>query len=207
MTTKKKGKTATGPDSFLDLAVEYVDPRTLTGDPRNPRRISPEARAALRASLGRYGIVQPFLIRAEDGEMIGGHQRLAIAVEEGYRRVPIVRLKGLTKAEARALGIVLNNPRAQGTFAEEDLRIMLGELNDEDLLNVTGFDVADLQALEHDAPQITEHPAPVAPRLAWWLISVPIESAIEVGDLIERLSQVPNVNLYATVSSDRPRMK
>lgn len=201
----KRAKRSKAPPTYLDMKVEYVDPRTIKRDPRNPRTISPENRAALKRGIAQFGLSEPFIVRAEDGELIGGHQRLSVAMEEGFDQVPIVRRAGLSKAQARALGILLNNPKAQGQFVEEDLRAVLGELDDEGLLDATGFDDDDLLEMMTDEPEITEHDAPEAPAMAWWLVGVPIASAIDVGDTIERLSDVPEVHIYATVSSEKPR--
>lgn len=204
---KKQAAAAGGPTTWADMAVEYVDPRTIKADPRNPRQITPANRERLRGIIRRYGFVEPFLLRAEDGELIGGHQRLTIAIEEGYATVPVVRRTGLTKPEARALGIALNNPAAQGLYDEDALRAMLGDLHDDGLLDVTGFEDADLLQMELEQPEVKERPTPSAPKMAWWLIGVPIEQAIEVGDLVERLHAVEGAQMWATVSSDRPRAK
>lgn len=197
-------KKATAPATFLDLAVEYVDPTTIKVDPKNPRVIMPANRARLRHILKTFGLVEPFILRAEDGELIGGHQRLALAIEEGYTRVPIVRRAGLSKAQARALAVALNNPKAQGQYVEEDLRAVLGELDDEGILDDSGFDTEDLQAMFlEDEPEVTDHPIPQAPQMAFWLIAVPLEQAIEVSDAIEQLRDRPDVDVWATVADHK----
>lgn len=100
----------------------------------NPRRISAEARAGLRASLERFGLVEPVVVNRHGDrlEVISGHQRLELLREAGVATARCV-VVSLPEAEARALALSLNNRAIQGDFTEdvaaliEDLRGRLGE--------------------------------------------------------------------------------
>lgn len=132
------------------LQVHYVSPNALEPDPENPRTIAASERERLKAGLKRFGFREPLVVRKETGRLIGGHQRLELAREMRLARVPVVYAEGLTDEEARALNILLNNPRAQGRF---DVR-MLGALltgirdgGDRALVDATGFSDADITGL------------------------------------------------------------
>lgn len=186
------------------LVIQYVDVKSIKRDPANPRTITAENRARLKRIIKEYGIVEPFVLRDEDGELVGGHQRLEIAIELGYSEVPVIRRKGLPKPKARALGVALNNPKAQGQFVEDGLRAILSELDDRDAAALTGFDDDDVLAIltaEEQEPEVRERPEPKAPELAWWLISVPLGEAVDVADVIAQLELMPEVTTWATVSS------
>lgn len=190
---------------FAALDIKHVDPKTIKVDTRNPRAITPEARAKLQAGIEEVGLVAPFVIREEDGEMIGGHQKLAIMIELGYTSVPVVYVKGLSKTKARAFGTLLNNPKAQGTFVENELRQLLDEAEKEGALDLTGFDVGDLHdmAKTDDDVAIHERPVPKAGALAWYLVQVPIEEVAEVSQRMDELVRdVPGVSTWAALSDD-----
>lgn len=132
-------------DAPASLVIEYVDPATLTPDPENPREITPEQRKKLKAGIARFGFVGPLLARTEDRVVIGGHQRTAIAMELGMATVPVVFRAGLTANEARALNILLNNPKAQGSWDNQLLVDNLSAMQADGFdIDITGFDESDL---------------------------------------------------------------
>ena len=49
----------------------------------NPWTISAEALAGLGESIGRYGLVQPIIVNARSGNVVGGHQRLKVLEAKG----------------------------------------------------------------------------------------------------------------------------
>lgn len=117
----------------------------------NPRRISDSAKAGLKASLDRFGLVQPIVVNKKSGlTVIGGHQRLAVLREQGVTETDVV-LVSLTKTEEKALNIALNNRHIEGEWTA-DLQGLLDELSAEapDLFEDLRFGdlAADLKALE-----------------------------------------------------------
>lgn len=102
----------------------------LNAAPYNPRRISDTAYAALRASVARFGLVQPIVWNRRTGHVVGGHQRLRAASELGEERVKVV-VVDLTDSEEKGLNLALNNANAQGQFTDA-VHDLLGELKDED---------------------------------------------------------------------------
>jgi site-specific DNA-methyltransferase (adenine-specific) len=128
------------------LRIEYVAPAKLRPNPENPRRIDKASRERLGAGLERFGWLGPIVARKRDRLVLGGHQRLSLALERGEARVPVVYVDGLSDNEARAVTVLLNNPAAQGEWDEAKLEAFLAQIPRK-LLRATGFGDEELQEL------------------------------------------------------------
>lgn len=111
----------------------------LLGDGSNPRKISDEGAAGLRASLKRFGDLSGIVFNSRTGELVTGHQRMQqIREEYGDRDIePIdeaagmhgirvdeehffpVRVVDWTQAKQRAANVAANNNKIQGTFTKD----------------------------------------------------------------------------------------
>lgn len=99
----------------------------LKAAPYNPRKIKGAAKDALKASIERFGLVQPIIVNSENMHVVGGHQRLQILKERGDTSVDVVWVS-LTDTEEKQLNIVLNAKQAQGEFDETMLAAILPDL-------------------------------------------------------------------------------
>lgn len=126
------------------LDIQYLDPTNLTPDEGNPRRISKRAAEKLRAGLDHFGLVEPLVLNERTGILISGHQRREQALELGLEEVPVV-VVDLDESEAKALGLLLNNAKAQGSWDTELLAARLEDLAAVDVLELSAFDVDDLE--------------------------------------------------------------
>ena len=97
----------------------------------NPRRLTKKQYEDLKASLEKFGLVDPIIINS-DNTVIGGHQRLKIVRELGGSEVPTVRVN-LSKEDERELNIRLNK-----NTGEFDLDILANNF-DVDELKDWGF--------------------------------------------------------------------
>lgn len=79
---------------------------SLREEPDNAREHPPENLEAIRASLERFGQVEPLLARP-DGTVIHGNGRLRVMKDLGLTHAQVVTFKG-TEEEAKALGLVMN---------------------------------------------------------------------------------------------------
>lgn len=123
------------------LNIEMVAPRDLNPAAYNPRKISEEALRRLRRGIREFGMVDPIVARRKGKVVIGGHQRLRAAIEEGITEVPVVFLSGLSEEKAKALNVLLNNPGAQGEWDTGKLEELLSELDADGFdITLTGFD-------------------------------------------------------------------
>jgi ParB-like chromosome segregation protein Spo0J len=102
----------------------------------------------LCASLKEFGFVQPIVARAEDGLVVGGHQRLTaydyLLKQEGYADaerakmpVPCVLPKGLSEARTKSLNLALN--KISGEWDYTKLADVLDSIKDAPALDLTGF--------------------------------------------------------------------
>lgn len=120
------------------MRIEHVSPKRLNPAKYNPRKMSEKAHAALRRGVEAFGLVDPIIARRKDGLVIGGHQRLTVAKEMGFAKVPVVFVD-VSDQQAKALNVLLNNPAAQGEWDFGLLSGLLSEL-EADQLSLTGFD-------------------------------------------------------------------
>ena len=92
----------------------------------NPRILTKKQYEDLKASLEKFGLVDPIIINS-DNTVIGGHQRLKIVRELGASEVPTVRVN-LSKEDERELNIRLNK-----NTGEFDLDILANNFNVDEL--------------------------------------------------------------------------
>jgi ParB-like chromosome segregation protein Spo0J len=129
----------------------------------NPRVISGREMAKLRQSLRRFGFVEPLVVRRADGLVLGGHQRLRAACEEGLAEVPCV-LVDCSDAEAKLLNLALN--KIGGSWDVPRLAELLAELSAADAeLGLTGFEPDEVDRLlgrlaEEDISAAVAEPPP-----------------------------------------------
>lgn len=116
--------------------VEYVSIDTLIPADYNPRRITAADRKDIKASLEKFGFVEPIIVNKNPDRLnviVGGHQRVTVAKEElGYTEVPCVFVN-LTMKEEKELNVRLN--KNQGRWDYEALQ----EYFDKDWLKELGF--------------------------------------------------------------------
>lgn len=172
-------------------SIEMRKISELTPAPYNPRVISEAAMRGLRASIERFGLVQPIVVNRTTGNIVGGHQRLKVLAEQGVTEVPCVIVE-LPASEEKALNLTLNNPAIAGDFTEgvlpmlDDIQIQLPEMFEvlrlgdiSDLLpqvDVGGTD----SGLSGDS-QLDDYQA--------WSVNVKCNSESAQAELYERLSQ------------------
>ena len=98
-----------------------VRPSQIVPNPEQPRRhFDAEALASLTASIRRYGLLQPLVVRRSgDGyELIAGERRLRAAIEAGLESVPVV-VRESPPAERLELALIENVQRQDLTPLEE----------------------------------------------------------------------------------------
>tara|TARA_R100000655_G_scaffold76094_2_gene115081 strand:- start:549 stop:1043 length:495 start_codon:yes stop_codon:yes gene_type:complete len=103
----------------------------------NPRQISTKQYKDLKASIEKFGLVDPIIINQNGNVVVGGHQRLKICKELKHTEIDCVVLD-LSKEEERELNIRLN--KNTGDF---DLDILANEFDIDELVD-WGFKHIDL---------------------------------------------------------------
>ena len=113
----------------------------------NPRKkLKPGDREykKIKDSIEEFGFADPLVVNA-DMTIIGGHQRLNVAIDLGYTEVPCA-VVDVDKTREKALNIALN--KITGEWDEQLLADLLTDLKDADYdLDYTGFDAPEVDAL------------------------------------------------------------
>lgn len=83
----------------------------------NPREIREESLAGLKGSIAKFGMIVPIIWNETTGNIVGGHQRYKILLEEGVKETDVV-VVNLSDHEEVALNITMNNPSTRGVFTK-----------------------------------------------------------------------------------------
>src|SRR5262249_21032169 len=148
------GESSSRPSRGGSPAVPRLAVRTLPVSKLNPARYNPRkplpprsrAYRKLRASIERFGLVEPLVWNAASGRLVGGHARLRILKELGFDEVPVSVVR-LSPDREKALNVVLNNHEAQGRYDTKMLAAVLKNLAGLTALQHSGFDDSTLRTL------------------------------------------------------------
>ena len=98
---------------------------------------------ALKNSLDRFGVATPLVVNETTGNLVSGHQRLAVLKQSGETRVEVVLIQ-MDEDKEKLLNVALN--KIEGEWDEEKLKELFDEVGDEDI-KFTGFTEEDIEAL------------------------------------------------------------
>ncbi len=118
----------------------------------NPRVWSEEATAQLTESIKRFGLIDPIIVNSASSRkniVIGGHFRLKIAKNLGYKEVPVVHVNISDTEKEKELNLRLN--RITGDWDLEMLKNF-----DVDMLLDVGFNDDDLSSIFDDVLEIED---------------------------------------------------
>ncbi len=135
-----------------NIKIEQVDINKLKSSGYNPRRISDAQLEHLGKSFDEHRCLHPILANSNPKRafvVIAGHQRLRVAKQQGYKKVPVIFIN--VDAEQERL-INLRSNRIGGEFDNE---LLLEHFNIDILLN-TGFDDTDLGGIWNDFLEIED---------------------------------------------------
>lgn len=116
--------------SVQDLRIQTINIYELIPSTYNPRRWSPEALEQLTTSIREFGLVDPILVngaKERKNIVIGGHFRLKIAKDLGYKEVPVVYVNLPDEDRERELNLRLNKNQGEwdnSLLAEFDQNIL-----------------------------------------------------------------------------------
>ena len=100
----------------------------------------------LKGSITAFGYIDPIIWNSRTGNLVGGHQRYKILLEQGIAEVD-VSVVDLPLEREKALNLALN--KVQGSWDESRLAVLLDELvkiPDFDV-SLTGFDKSEMNSL------------------------------------------------------------
>ena len=132
---KKTAELKTLPVSVLKPA-EY--------NPRKKLKPGDKEYEKIKGSIEEFGFADPLVVNA-DMTIIGGHQRLSVAIDLGYTEVPCA-VVDVDKTREKALNIALN--KITGSWDEQLLADLLTDLKELDFnVDVTGFEAVEMEQL------------------------------------------------------------
>lgn len=130
----------------------------------NPRKISPEAKKALKANIKANGLIGGIVFNEQTGNLVSGHQRLTVA-DEINRYDPAdhkndydikVEVVNVDSKKEKELNIFFNSKAVQGEFDYSLLAQMVGDID----VSMAGLDDVDLSYIEMAMPEITDYVVP-----------------------------------------------
>ncbi|QRN86889.1 DNA modification methylase [Clostridia bacterium] len=114
-------------------------------NPRKDLKQGDPAYEKLKRSMTEFGYVEPIIWNEETGNIVGGHQRYKVLIEEGHTEVECVIVK-LTAEREKALNVALN--KVTGDWEVEALADLIKDLEAQDFdVTLTGFDAAEIEDL------------------------------------------------------------
>jgi ParB-like chromosome segregation protein Spo0J len=134
----------TAPEPKLQIRRASIEGLRL--DPSNARLHDEANLTAIRASLQRFGQVEPLLINSATKQIVAGHGRLQAMKALGWSECDVVELD-LNSIDATALAVALNRSAELATWDEETLAKLLASLKSEDALDGVGFSDSELDEL------------------------------------------------------------
>ena len=112
------------------MKITLIEINSLNPAEYNPRQITKKQYKDLKASMEKFGCVDPIIININPQRLnvvVGGHQRLKILRELGAKKVPTVSVN-LSEEDERELNVRLNK-----SGGEWDMDILANEFDIDDL--------------------------------------------------------------------------
>jgi ParB-like nuclease domain len=169
----------------MELLMHEIELICLDAIKPNPRNAHTHPKKQIRRladNIGTFGFTVPVIID-ETSMLLAGHGRLEAARLLGLKKIPAIRLHGLSEAQKRALLIADNKIAENAGWDRERLAIELPELAEllieESLdISITGFEPVEIDQLVSDFENNTADPADDIQ--ADWLSRAPVSRP---GDL------------------------
>lgn len=143
------------------VKIEKINPAAY--NPRKDLQPGDPDYEKLKKSIDTFGYVEPLVWNSRTGNLVGGHQRLKILIEQGLKEVD-VSVVDLDDDREKALNLALNKIR--GDWDEEKLGALLKELTkDPNLdLDLTGFNIPEINEIYDHLTKVKEDKSPYDPE-------------------------------------------
>ena len=129
--------------TWVSLPIDSLKPAAY--NPRKKLKKGDKEYEKIKKSIVEFGYVDPIIINY-DGTVIGGHQRLTVLSDLGYKEVQCVQVQIEDENKVKALNVALN--KISGEWNEELLADLMVDLQDADFnLDLTGFEAPEIDQL------------------------------------------------------------
>lgn len=189
-TASKPESEASDATGVASIRIARLPIHRINAAPYNPRKQlkpgDPEWKK-LERSIDAFGYVDPLVWNERTGNLVGGHQRLAVMLHKGNVAEVDVSVVDLPESHEKALNVALN--RIAGAWDESSLKSLLAEIEDADLIDttLTGFDEKEIDELLRAATESAETPD-TSPQLSGLAFRVVVDCRDETHqrELLER---------------------
>lgn len=150
-----------------NLEINYIPKEIIKPYPHNPRIHEEKHVNQIISSIKTFDFTNPILLD-ENNEILAGHGRFLAASHLGIQKLPCIILNHLTEAQKKAYRITDNKLTLNGSWDENLLGLELKELSQADLnfnLDVTGFDLADIDFKIQSLSEQKENPLDTIPEI------------------------------------------
>lgn len=129
--------------TWVSLPIDSLKPAAY--NPRKKLKKGDKEYEKIKKSIVEFGYVDPIIVNF-DGTVIGGHQRLTVLSNLGYKEVQCVQVRIDDENKVKALNVALN--KITGAWNEELLADLMVDLQDADFnLDLTGFEAPEIDQL------------------------------------------------------------
>jgi len=132
------------------MNIQKINIEKLKAAEYNPRKdltLEDEEYQKIKRSLTEFGYVAPVIVNS-DMTVIGGHQRLKVLKELGYKEIEC-NIVDLDKNKEKALNLALN--KISGEWDNDKLEELLAELKETDIdMDMTGFSLDEVDDILKD---------------------------------------------------------
>jgi hypothetical protein len=183
---------------------DSVNIDSLVFDQPNANKGNARGRKMLGKSLQQYGAGRSILLDRK-GRVIAGNKTLETAIAAGHKDVVVVKTDGSKLVAVQRTDLDLDDKKAKA-LAVADNRVsevglewdaaVLAEMSKgiDDLAQM--FTEDELAALVADVPRLSEREAELrAKNFVRVLLSVPVDKAAEAKEHIDRLSEIPDIQI------------
>ena len=127
---------------FKKLQISDLKPASY--NPRKELKPGDKEYEKIKNSITEFGYVDPVIVN-DDMTVIGGHQRLNVLKDLGYKEIDCVVIS-IDKTKEKALNIALN--KITGEWNQELLADLIKDLQDSDFdVAFTGFEPPEIEQL------------------------------------------------------------
>ena len=110
-------------DDINRWKIEKVKLKDVKPYDKNPRQISEKAARGLKASMERFGYVEPIVWNKTTGNIVGGHQRYSQLMKQGVEEASMMVVE-MDPEKELAANLTLNNPEIEGEWDEPALALL-----------------------------------------------------------------------------------
>lgn len=129
--------------TWVSLPIDSL--KQAAYNPRKKLKKGDKEYEKIKKSIVEFGYVDPIIVNF-DGTVIGGHQRLTVLSDLGYKEVQCVQVRIDDENKVKALNVALN--KITGAWNEELLADLMVDLQDADFnLDLTGFEAPEIDQL------------------------------------------------------------